>query len=90
MASRKKSNKVGLSIAGIALIAFGAFFLLRKDKDLTSGATRQPLPPELSRPKIITPEPVKFFDKPSTKLGLEAGLTPAQIFGLSRTGRINP
>ena len=81
------TNKTGIGIAGLALIAFGAFFLLKRPKDLTGGAISVQEKTQGFKPKNFASEP-KFFDSPIFKLGTDAGLSPAQIFALGRRGSI--
>jgi len=96
-------SKTGVLLVGIAMIGFGAFFFLKPGKDMTPEANDAPGTRRSSRTKKekvtnksivdvlgLPAKTVKFFDQATTKAGLSAGLSPAQIFAFGRTGRINP
>jgi len=92
-------NKSGALIAALALGGFGLFLLTRGKKEGTrsippgqgGGLNREGTFDKAAIVDVLglPAKTVKFFEQATTKAGLSAGLTPAQIFSLGRTGKVN-
>jgi len=78
---KKNSAAIG---GALVLVLFG-LFLLKSRKDMSKTTINKVETPII---KVETPikKAVKFFERETTKLGLDVGLTPAQIFSIERRG----